>query len=80
MSTQHFPGRSRLILPTPWASSHLGAKRHIYHGVEPEVMYPEGLISLSTAHLNHGCTTASSYLQAQAETIHVLLQNSPGCI
>lgn len=34
---------------------------------------PEGLISLSTSHLKHGCTTASSYLWAQAENIHILL-------
>lgn len=37
---------------------------------------PAGLISLSTPHLKHGCTTASSYLQAQAEAINILLQNA----
>lgn len=47
MSTQHFPGRSHLILPTPWASSGLGARRHIYHPVEPEIMYPASLQALS---------------------------------
>lgn len=75
MSTQCFPGRSQLILPTPSQLQFGSQKAYLSRSQAWDNVprLPEGLISLSTSHLKHGCTTASSYLWAQAENIHILL-------